>query len=260
MRHLIDDTLPHVLTRSFVRWQTDTVLESNMRFRPTIDTWKRTSGTRDRPYDVAVIDVSSSGVSDGVVVVHDVFDKTAFTRKQTTNENRIHITINDIQVDENVDWYLLTLMLKRRPVVVFTHGSVAGLIGDRCIAVRGKIVRESLRFDIGTVLWQELSRHIGTGTDPADTPPPPAGPRTSPPRPMRTSVQSFDRMFDEMYELDSSFDPAAPNRANPANLANVPPAVVNQVSPNQAWPGGRVEFSNCTHITFNFITKRCCDD
>lgn len=235
-----------------------------MGFGPTIDTWKRTSGTRDRPYEVAVIDVSS--VSGSVVaVVHDVCEKIAFTRKQTPNENRIHITIKDIQVDDTVDWYLLTLMLKRTPVVVFTHGSVAGLIGQRCIAVRGKNVREDLRFDIGTVLWEELSRHIGLDQADISAPTLPV-PRMSPPRPMRTrnaSVQSFDRMFDDMFhELDSSFDPQiaanpAPNRENPAN--SLP--VVNQVVPlNQVWPPVVPgNFSNCSNITFNFITKRCDD-
>jgi hypothetical protein len=233
------------------------VLESNTVFGPTIETWKRTSGTRDRPYEVAVIDVSSVA-DDGVVVVHDVFDKIAFTRKQTANENRIHITIKDIQVDDSVDWYLLILTIRRTPVIVFTHGSVAGLIGQTCVAVRGKNVREDLRFDIGTVLWEELSRHLGARIDQT---PPPAGPRMSPPRPMRTrnaSVQSFERMFDEMYDgLDSSFDPVnpAPNRANPANLP-----VVNQVVPLNQWPPVVPgNFSNCSNITFNFITKRCDD-
>ena len=241
-----------VLTRSFARSQTETVLESNMGFGPTIDTWKRTSGTRDRPYEVAVIDVSN-GVNGSVVAVHDVSEKIAFTRKLTTSENRIHITIKDIQVDDNVEWYLLTLMLKRTPVVVFTHGSVAGLIGQHCIAVRGKNVREDLRFNVGTVMWEHLSRHIGTDIDQSDTP--------APPRPMRTrnaSVESFDRMFDDMYhELDSSFDPQiaanpAPNRENPAN--SLPATVV----PLNQWPPvvpGNTNFSNCSNITFNFISR-----
>lgn len=250
MRHLADTM--YSLARS--PWQTETVLESNVGFGQTIDTWKGTIGTRDRPYEVAVIDVSN-GVNGSVVAVHDVSEKIAFTRKLTTSENRIHITIKDIQVDDNVEWYLLTLMLKRTPVVVFTHGSVAGLIGQHCIAVRGKNVREDLRFNVGTVMWEHLSRHIGTDIDQSDTPAPPR---------MRTrnadpASVSFDRMFDDMmnHELDSSFDPQiaanpAPNRENPANSLPATVVPLNQLPPVVP---GNTNFSNCSNITFNFISR-----